>query len=62
MTTIPCTDVAFQKFPSVTWAQDANVNEWVFIAGSADPILGAGLAAMVSSIGSAIGGAIGGIV
>jgi Protein of unknown function (DUF3277) len=39
----PCTDVAFQKFPSITWAQDANVNEWVFNAGYADPILGVGI-------------------
>jgi Protein of unknown function (DUF3277) len=38
-----CTEVAFQKFPSITWAQDANINEWMFNAGSADPILGVGI-------------------
>jgi hypothetical protein len=25
-----CSDVAFAKYPAVTWAKDANVNEWRF--------------------------------
>lgn len=37
-----CTGVAFQKMPSVTWAEDANYNEWTFLAIHMDPILGAG--------------------
>jgi hypothetical protein len=40
---IPCSNVAFQKHPAITWAQDANFNEWMFNAGQADPILGAGI-------------------
>lgn len=39
----PCTEVAFKKFPQITWAQDANFNEWSFNCGKADPILGAGI-------------------
>ncbi len=39
----PCTDVAFKKFPMITWAQDANFNEWTFNCGKADPILGVGI-------------------
>ncbi|KAA6459627.1 DUF3277 family protein [Acidobacteria bacterium AB60] len=37
-----CTGVAFQKHPSITWAEDANYNEWTFNVGHMDPILGAG--------------------
>lgn len=36
------TEVAYQKHPSVTWAQDANFNEWMFYAIKCDPILGVG--------------------
>lgn len=39
----PCSGVAFEQFPSITWAQDANVNEWRFMAIEADPILGVGI-------------------
>ena len=39
----PCTEVAFAKFPAITWAEDANMNEWTFNAGEADPILGVGI-------------------
>ena len=39
----PCTQVAFAKFPAITWAEDPNVNEWTFNAGQADPILGVGI-------------------
>ena len=38
-----CTEVAFQKHPSVTWAEDANFNEWGFNAIQIDPILGVGI-------------------
>jgi hypothetical protein len=41
----PCTGVAFRKFPSVTWAEDVNMNEWSFDAINADPILGVGIGA-----------------
>jgi hypothetical protein len=41
----PCTDVAFRKFPMITWAEDANMNEWSFDAINADPILGVGIGA-----------------
>ena len=37
------TDVAFQKHPSVTWAEDANFNEWSFNAIKCDPQLGVGI-------------------
>lgn len=36
------TEVAYQKHPSVTWAQDANFNEWSFNAIKCDPVLGVG--------------------
>ena len=39
----PCTEVAFAKFPSITWAEDPNMNEWTFNAGQADPQLGVGI-------------------
>jgi hypothetical protein len=39
----PCTGVAFKKFPGITWAEDANMNEWGFDAISADPMLGVGI-------------------
>lgn len=41
----PCTGVAFKKFPMITWAEDANMNEWEFDAINADPILGLGIGA-----------------
>lgn len=41
--TYPCTEVAFKKFPSITWAEDANFNEWGFDAINADPVLGVGI-------------------
>lgn len=41
--TYPCNEVAFKKFPKVTWAEDANYNEWMFDAIYADPILGVGI-------------------
>lgn len=44
----PCTDVAFEQFPSVTWAEDANVNEWRFLAIAVDAMLGAGVAGLTS--------------
>lgn len=37
-----CTQVAFAKFPGITWSKDPNVNEWDFDAIEADPILGIG--------------------
>jgi hypothetical protein len=39
----PCTGVAFQKFADLTWAEDVNINDWPFLAISADPILGVGI-------------------
>lgn len=39
----PCSEVAFRKFPGITWAEDANMNEWQFDAINADPILGVGI-------------------
>jgi hypothetical protein len=39
----PCSDVAFQKFTDLTWAEDANINEWPFVAISAHPALGVGI-------------------
>lgn len=39
----PCTGVAFQKYTDLTWAEDANINDWPFLAISADPILGVGI-------------------
>jgi len=39
----PCTEVAFAKFPAITWAEDPNLNEWTFNAGQADPQLGVGI-------------------
>jgi hypothetical protein len=38
-----CSEVAFRKFPTITWAEDANMNEWTFNAGQADPLLGVGI-------------------
>ena len=35
-------DVAYQRHPAVTWAEDANFNEWAFDAIKCDPILGVG--------------------
>jgi hypothetical protein len=37
-----CTDCAFEKHTGVTWAQDANINEWVFDTIKMNPILGTG--------------------
>jgi hypothetical protein len=37
------TEVAYQRHPSVTWAQDANYNEWAFNAIKCDPVLGVGI-------------------
>jgi hypothetical protein len=37
-----CRGVAFQKHTGVTWAEDANYNEWAFNVGHMDPILGVG--------------------
>jgi hypothetical protein len=39
----PCTQVAFRKFPAITWAEDANMNEWQFDAVQANPMLGVGI-------------------
>jgi len=39
----PCEEVAFQKFTDLTWAEDANINEWPFVAIKADPVLGVGI-------------------
>jgi len=39
----PCEQVAFEQFPAITWAEDANINEWRFLAVQADPILGVGI-------------------
>jgi hypothetical protein len=36
------TEAAFVKHTGVTWAQDANINEWQFNAIKCDPILGIG--------------------
>lgn len=36
------TECAFVKHTGVTWAQDANINEWQFNAIKCDPILGIG--------------------
>lgn len=38
-----CTEVAFEKHTPITWAEDANINEWPFLATYADPILGVGI-------------------
>lgn len=38
-----CTGVAFKKFPSITWAEDANMNDWQFDAIYANPLLGIGI-------------------
>jgi hypothetical protein len=35
-------EVAYQKHPSVTWAEDANFNEWSFNAIKCNPVLGVG--------------------
>lgn len=38
-----CEQVAFNKVPTVTWAKDANFNEWNFDAIKVDPRLGSGV-------------------
>ena len=38
-----CTEVAYKKHTGITWAQDANINEWAFNAINADPMLGVGI-------------------
>lgn len=35
-------EVAYQRHPAVTWAEDANFNEWAFDAIHCDPVLGVG--------------------
>lgn len=40
---VTCRDVAFTGPPSLTWAKQGQMNEWVFHAGHTDPILGIGL-------------------
>jgi Protein of unknown function (DUF3277) len=39
---ISCRDVAFRRWPSVTYAKDGGMQEWSFNAGSIDGILGSG--------------------
>lgn len=36
------TECAFNKHAGVTWAEDANINEWIFDSIKCDPILGVG--------------------
>lgn len=43
----PCTQVAFRKFPGITWAEDANMNEWSFDAVYANPLLGVGIGSFI---------------
>jgi hypothetical protein len=43
----PCSQVAFKKHPGITWAEDANMNEWQFDAINADPILGVGIGSFI---------------
>lgn len=38
-----CRQVAFEKFPGITWSEDPGMNEWAFDAIKADPILGVGI-------------------
>lgn len=40
---VTCRDVAFTGPPTLTWAKQGAMNEWLFHAGSTDPILGTGL-------------------
>jgi hypothetical protein len=40
--TITCTQVAFQRWPNVTYAKDGGVQEWAFHAGRIDGLLGDG--------------------
>jgi Protein of unknown function (DUF3277) len=40
--TLTCTNVAFQRWPNVTYAKDGGVQEWVFDAGAINGILGDG--------------------
>jgi hypothetical protein len=37
---ITCTSVAFKRAPNLTFAQDANMNEWAFLVGKIQPSLG----------------------
>ena len=39
--TISCTLVAFEKAPDLTYAKEAGLNEWTFLAGTIDRTLGA---------------------
>ena len=39
---ITCTNVAFQRWPNVTYAKEGGVQEWVFDAGQVNGILGDG--------------------
>jgi hypothetical protein len=37
---ITCTNVAFQRFPTVNYAKDGGIQEWIFDCGQVDQILG----------------------
>jgi hypothetical protein len=37
---ITCNSVAFKRAPNITYAQDANANEWAFLVGQILPSLG----------------------
>jgi len=39
---VTCFGVRFGQFPSITWAEDANMNEWSFIVGRVNWNLGDG--------------------
>ena len=39
---VSCRDVAFAKHPDLVYAKDGNVNEWEFMAGYIDQLLGSG--------------------
>jgi hypothetical protein len=45
-----CSQVAFRKFPGITWAEDANMNDWTFQAVQADPTLGTGILGLAASV------------
>lgn len=41
--TITCQQVAFARVPTLTYAREGGINEWIFNAGVIDPGLGAGV-------------------
>lgn len=43
---IACREVAFSKHPDIVYAKDGNTNEWEFMAGFIDQLLGTGVTAV----------------